>query len=328
MKVAVLGSNSFSGSDFIDLLLSETEAEVLGVSRSPEKPAWQLPYRWQNSSRFNFVQANIATEGDALLEVLRGFQADYIVNFMAQSEVGPSWDNPDHWFDTNVTALSRFITGLLERGCPDRYVHISSPEVYGPCAAPLTEDAPMNPSTPYAVSKAAADMLLSIMRAHRGLPLVTVRATNVYGPCQQLFKIIPRSVIYRRMGKVIPLHGGGTAVKSYIHIRDVSRGTLRIMMDGRLGETYHLSPDEGLRVRDVVRRICDLMGDDFSAATRDSDERLAQDAAYLVDSTKARRAFGWTPGLSLDEGVAQVIAWIDSNWSTIRTETLDYVHKR
>lgn len=140
MNVAVLGSNSFSGSDFIDLLLSETDFEVLGISRSPEKLRWQLPYRGRTSQKFSFLQANMTGEADVILSRLKEFNPDYIVNFAAQSEVGPSWDHPDHWFDTNTTALARLIKGLQIQGYPHRYVHISSPEVYGTCLDPITED--------------------------------------------------------------------------------------------------------------------------------------------------------------------------------------------
>src|SRR6185295_4173714 len=96
----------------------------------------------------------------------------------------------------------------------DKYVHISSPEVYGTCEGNVTEESPMNPSTPYAASKAAADMLLNVYWKQFRFPLVSVRATNVYGARQQLFKIIPRSVIFIKLGKKIQLHGGGRAVKS------------------------------------------------------------------------------------------------------------------
>src|SRR5581483_11247187 len=97
-----------------------------------------------------------------------------------------------------------------------RYLHVSSPEVYGTCEGTVTESAPMNPSTPYAASKASADLLLETFRKQFRFPLLTVRGTNVYGARQQLFKIIPRTVIYLKSGRRIELHGGGKAVKSYI----------------------------------------------------------------------------------------------------------------
>src|SRR5207253_11451808 len=111
-------------------------------------------------------------------------------------------------------------------------------------------------STPYAASKAAGDLSLFTFYKNFGFPLVMIRATNVYGAHQQLFKIIPRSAIYLKLGKTIELHGGGTAIKSYIHIRDVSVGELAVMEKGEMGQIYHLSPDAGVSVKKVVEEIC------------------------------------------------------------------------
>jgi len=191
----------------------------------------------------------------------------------------------------------------------------------------VLEDAPLNPSTPYAASKAAADMLLEVYRKQYGFPLVSVRATNVYGARQQLFKITLRTMIYLKLGQTIQLHGGGTAVKSYIHIRDVSRGELTVLGEGKIGELYHLSPDNGISVKDIVKMICGKMGKDFSACVKTVDERPGQDAAYVIDSTKARDALGWSPDISLEQGIADAISWVDENWPSIQDYPIDYIHK-
>jgi len=326
-KIAVLGSNSFSGSDFVDLLLGDDQNEVLGISRSPEKGPLFLPYLRHASPRFQFHQLDFNRDMAKILQVLDEFSPAYIVNFAAQSEVAPSWVNPDHWFQTNTVALAQLINHLKDQKYLARYVHISSPEVYGTCEGNVTELSPMNPSTPYAASKAAADFLLSTYYKNFQFPLVTVRATNVYGAYQQLFKIIPRSAIYLKLGKTIQLHGGGHAVKSYIHIRDVSRGELAVMEKGHVGEIYHLSPDRGYAVREVVQAICDAMNCSFAEVTETVAERLGQDAAYVIDSTKARTQLGWSPQISLTEGVTGVIRWVNEFWDEIEKQSLEYIHK-
>ena len=326
-KIVVIGSNSFSGSDFIDLLLDDERNEVIGISRSPEKSALFLPYKRRQKANFRFYQMDLNKHMPQIIELLDSFEPEYVVNFAAQSEVAPSWEHPEQWFQTNVVALSKLTNALKDRESLKCYVHISSPEVYGTCEGRVTESAPMNPSTPYAASKAAADLFLSTLVKNFQFPLITIRSTNVYGAHQQLFKIIPRSVIYLKMGKKIQLHGGGVAVKSYIHIRDISRGELAAMEKGRPGTIYHLSPDRGYAVRDIVRTICDLMSHDFEASTVAMGERLGQDAAYVIDSTRAREKFGWAPKISLEEGLAEVIAWVKDNWEQIQKEPLEYVYK-
>lgn len=326
-KVVVIGSNSFSGSDFIDLLLEKGEYDVLGLSRSKEKSAHFLPYKRHKNANFTFVQADINKDLKRMEHLLDSFQPDYVVNFAAQSEVGPSWDNPGHWFQTNAVAITNLANVLKEKTYLKKYVHISSPEVYGTCEGFITEKTPVNPSTPYAASKAAGDLSLFTFQTHCGLPLTMVRATNVYGAHQQLFKIIPRTIIYALTGKNVELHGGGVAVKSYIHIRDISEGERLIMEQGRVGEIYHLSPTAGVQVKTVIEKICEKLGISFDSFVRMAPERLGQDKAYTIDSTKARKELGWTPRISLDEGIEQTIQWVRENLEDIVEQPLQYIHK-
>lgn len=325
--VVVLGANSFSGQDFVDLLLDDPQYRVIGVSRSAERSGLFLRYRSRKDlSRYRYFALDMNRDMANLLDLLDAERPDAVVNFAAQSEVAPSWDHPEHWFQTNTVALSHLVNHLRKRAYLKRYLHISSPEAYGTCVGTVTEDTPLNPSTPYAASKAAADYLLKTYAKQFGFPLLTVRATNVYGARQQLFKIIPRSAIYANLGRTIELHGGGRAVKSYVHIRDVSRGELAVLRDGRVGELYHLSPDEGVEVRDVVRTICERLGRRFEDATRAVGERPGQDAAYVIDSTKARTELGWKPTISLAEGLTEVVDWVNANWAAIRAQPLEYRH--
>lgn len=326
-KVLVIGSNSFSGSDFIDLLLEKGGYEVVGVSRSKENSDLFLPYLGKKSPYFRFEQIDLNKDLNKLSSLLNVFKPDYIVNFAAQSEVAPSWENPHHWFQTNAVALTQLANMLKNLPYLKKYVHISSPEVYGTCTGNILEDAPLNPSTPYAASKAAGDLSLFAFAKNFPFPLVMVRSTNVYGAHQQLFKIIPRSAIYLKMGKTIELHGGGVAVKSYIHIRDISEGELAIMERGRIGEIYHLSPDQGVSVRSVVETICAKMKVPFAKATKEVAERLGQDKAYTIDSSKARKELGWKPKISLNEGIAQTVLWVEKSFDKIASQPLAYTHK-
>ncbi len=326
-RIVVLGANSFSGQDFVDLLLDRSDFDVIGVSRRPERGPLFLKYRLRPSlERYRYFALDMNRDMPAILDLLDREQPNYIVNFAAQSEVAPSWEHPEHWFETNTVALAKLVNHLRRRTYLDKYVHISSPEVYGTCVGNVTERSPMNPSTPYAASKAAADMLLSVYARQFGFPLVSVRATNVYGARQQLFKIIPRSAIYVRLGKKIQLHGGGRAVKSYIHIRDVSRGELAVMEHGAIGELYHLSPDDGIAVRDVVKEIAFQSGKKLEDVAETVEERPGQDAAYVIDSSVARRKFDWRPTIGFEEGIREVLAWVDAYWDEIRNQPLGYDH--
>jgi dTDP-glucose 4,6-dehydratase len=329
--VVVLGSNSFSGQDFVDLLLTERDYRVVGISRSPEKSSVFLSYLKQRpevlNNRFAFHRLDLNDDHSAMFNLFDELKPEYVVNFAAQSEVAPSWQHPEQWAMTNVVAIARLGNYLRHQKWLKRYVHISSPEAYGTCEGVVKEGHRDNPSTPYAASKSAGDLFLSTYVKQYGFPCVTIRATNVYGAHQQLFKIIPRSAIYLKLGKKIELHGGGQAVKSYIHIRDVSHGELAAMEHGTAGQMYHLSPREGVKVRDVVRYICDAAGVPFEQATLIVDERPGQDKAYVIDSTLAREQFGWSPKIELKDGLAEVFRWVDREWEQIQSLPLGYEHK-
>ena len=323
----VIGSNSFAASHFIDYVLSNTNNDVLGISRRQEKNDIFLPYKKnENISRFAFHQFDLNKDMSALLGFLDKEKPEVVVNYAAQSEVGPSWENPIHWYNTNVLGIVDLTSHLRKQPYVKKYIHISSPEVYGSCEGNVKEEYPFNPSTPYAASKAAGDMFIQVLIKQFNFPAIFVRSTNYYGPGQQLFKIVPRSIIYIKSGKKIQLHGGGKSIKSFIHIRDVCAGTLKIMEEGRLGEVYHLSPMSGYSVRDIVQRVCDIMGVNFSEVTQAVEERPGQDAAYVINSEKAKQEFGWKPKITIDEGLRECVDWVNENWNIIKKQPLLYNH--
>ena len=169
-RVVVLGSNSFSGSHFVSYLL-ERGHEVVGMSRSAEPHAAFLPYKWsaaadQHTGKFSFQRADLNDDFDTVCQVIGDLRPEWVVNFAAQSMVAESWLHPEHWFQTNCVATIRLHNFLKDCSWLKRYVHISTPEVYGSTGGFISESTPFNPSTPYAVSRAAADMsLISFFKA-------------------------------------------------------------------------------------------------------------------------------------------------------------------
>ncbi len=326
-KYLVLGSNAFSGASFVDHLLKQG-SEVLGVSRSDEPHRAFLPYRWSGEpANFRFFRHDINTDLDGLMSLIATERPTRIVNFAAQSMVAESWRNPDHWMMTNVVSTVRLHERLRHCDFLDKYVHVTTPEVYGSTSGWVKEDAPFNPSTPYAVSRAAGDMSLRSYYKAYEFPVLFTRAANVFGPGQQLYRIIPRTVLFIRLGRKLQLHGGGHSQRSFIHIDDVSAATRRIAEEGRLGETYHISTDRLISIRDLVAMICAKMGARFEDHVEVVGERLGKDSFYQLDSTRLRGELGWTDRLSLETGIEQTVAWIDRFFEEIKILPFDYVHK-
>lgn len=325
-RYAVIGSNCFTGAHIVDALLEDPDVTVLGISRSPESHRIFLPYLRHGASRFRFVQLDLVRDAVRIQELLDKEQPEVVINVAALSEVGLSNERPVEYFEVNTTAVVRLCNHLRTRPYLRQYVHISSAEVYGSCEGAVKEDAPFRPSTPYAVSKAAADMYLGSVLKNFGFPAVLIRSTNVYGRHQQLFKIIPRTLIYLRQGKTIELHGGGTSVKSFVHIRDVVRGLqLAVAADAR--GTFNFSVESSRSVAEIVEATCRRAGYDFAAHTRVVGERLGQDGRYWLDCTRAERELGWRPEISFDQGLDETVQWINDEWDAVQTLPLDYQHK-
>ena len=324
--ILVVGSNSFSGATFSDFVLHQG-ARVLGTSRSNEPIDAFLPYKWHDHANFKFYPLDLNKHLAEITALLHEVKPAYVVNFAAQSMVGESWQNPSDWFATNVVSTIKFHDELRKCDFLKRYVHVSTPEVYGSCSGFVGEDFPFNPSTPYAVSRAAADMSLRTFRAAYNFPVVTTRAANVYGPGQQLYRIIPRTILFILLGLKLQLHGGGVSTRSFIHMRDVCDATYKIMQNGYNGETYHISIGAVVSIRALVERICSKLEVKFEDHVELVGERLGKDEAYHLDSTKLRTEFGWQDHIPLEQGIDECIAWVRNNFEALKASNYYYTHK-
>ena len=326
-KIAVLGSNSFSGSHFVAHALSRGH-DVLGISRSMEPAKEFLPYLWSgHTGRFRFEQLDMNNDARRIGDTIGDFRPEYVVNFAAQGMVAESWLHPEHWYQTNVVANVLLHDRLRRFDFLKKYVHVSTPEVYGTCSGLIPEESPFNPSTPYAASRAACELHLRTFLKNYNFPVTYTRSANVFGPGQQLYRIIPRTILYILLGKKLPLHGGGRSVRSFIHIGDVADGTLRVARDGAPGEAYHFSTSLNISIREVVEKICAMMGAKFEEVVDVVGDRPGKDAAYLLDNAKARRTLQWEPRVDLDAGIRETIAWVRENLDTLSKQPFDYIHK-
>lgn len=297
MKVLVLGASSFTGRHFC-----------------------------------RFARDKGATVEEASLRNMRALSAtlqgpqDYIVNFAALNMVAPSWKYPSDYLFTNVYALTSIIDLLKDRPL-QAFVQVSTPEVYGSTAGWVREDAPYNPSTPYAVSRAAAEMMLKCYAREHGFPVTFTRACNVYGPQQPLYRLIPKMIASVKHGKRFPLEGGGISARAFVHVTDCCDAIWRVMKDGRASYAYHISTRELQPIRSIVEHVCARLGVAFDEAVELKPERPGKDAAYMLDSGRIRAELGWQDTISMDKGIDEVIEWVNAEWETLKGESLEYEHR-
>lgn len=327
-RILIMGSNSFAGSWLVKAALSQG-MNVLGINRSDEKGEAFLPYLWQAfPGQYQFHALHLNDHFEQIRDLVNNFKPEYVVDFAGQGMVAESWQSPEQWYLTNVASKSRFIQ-LLKDHHPQlkKYIRASTPEVYGSTDELITESRHYNPSTPYAVSHAAIDMHLHAYVKQYDFPAVITRFSNFYGPGQQLYRIIPRTILFARMGKILPLHGGGLAVRAFIYGEDVANGLLTTLLKGQIGDIYHFSTDRFVTIRDLVEQILLAQGIDFNSAVEVTADRPGKDARYLMSDQKVRQELGWQEQVSLEQGIQNTVEWVDRYWDQLRQQPLDYIHR-
>lgn len=328
-KIFVIGSNSFSGSNFINHALLNSN-KIIGISRSNEYNEVFLPYKSsKNLNKFKFYKLDINKNFNKILDLIDNFKPEIIVNFSAQGEVRNSWNYSEQWYITNCLSVVNLCNALVKKRFIKKYIAISTPEVYGNTEKKITESYCFNPSTPYAASKLAGDLHLITLFKKYNFPVIFTRSANVYGPFQQLYRIIPRTIISLKKNSKIKLHGRGRSERSFIHINDAVNAIYQLISKGKNGEVYHIAPSKkNISIYSLVNYICQTMDYDFNSSVKLISENYGQDSTYMLSSKKIRSLLDWSENISLENGIKETILWITNNWKIISGMSIDYIHKK
>ena len=328
MKVLIIGSNSFSGSSLINALLNDGH-DVFGISRSDQYHSVFLSYKNNPYIKnFKFYKFNLNFDNNKIAKLIKKERIKHIFNFAAQGEVRSSFYFPLDHYQTNLMAHVNFLEKIKRFDFIENYIQISTPEVYGTSKNFVYESFNLNPSSPYASSKAALDLYLLTLFKTFDFPVKFIRSSNVYGPCQQLYRIIPKSFILFNQNKKISLDGGGKAKKIYTYIDDISEGEILIMKKGKYGEIYHLSSNKLISIQDLVKKISKCCNRKYLDCIKVSKERIGQDRYYNVSSKKINIELKWKAKTNLELGLMRTYKWIEENFSSLKKQKLLYLHKK
>ena len=317
MRIMVTGGAGFIGSALVRHLVLERGDQVCTIDKLTYSGSVANLDAVEASPLHELVELDIC-DGPAVREVMLDFRPDAVLHLAAESHVDRSIDGPEVFVRTNVLGTCNMLQAALElhRGSSGglRFVHVSTDEVYGEnelydCEDDAKhEDATLEPTNPYAASKAAAEMLVKAYRRSYGLPVIVTRCNNVFGPGQYPEKLIPKVVLLAKRGAKLPIHGDGSAKRSYLYVEDVAEAYDAVLHMGKLGETYNIGTQHEVTVVDVVRMICGVMGVDFDAQVSHVADRPFNDQRYYLNARKLEK-LGWTQRTSWEEGMRKTIEW-------------------
>ena len=309
MKLLVTGGLGFIGSNFIihvlknynDFEIINLDAEVVGSNHDNLKEL-------EKSERYRFVKGNI-TNRKLLDELIP--QVDCVINFAAESHVDRSIADPNPFLISNFRGVFTILEALKDK--KKKFIQISTDEVFGTIKeGSATEVTRFNPSSPYAATKASAELLINAYIVTYKIDAMITRCTNNYGPRQFFEKLIPKTISLSTNDKTIPIYGNGKSIRDWIYVDDHCKAIMLVLKNGKSGESYNISAVNEIDNLQVVSGILKIL-DKSEKLMKFVLSRPGEDTRYSLDSTKIHRELGWEPEISFDEGIKKTIEWYQTN---------------
>jgi dTDP-glucose 4,6-dehydratase len=311
MKILVTGGAGFIGSNFIRYMLgSYPNYKITNLDKLTYAGNLKNCEDFAKNPKYSFVKGDIADQKvvDRLAK-----NADVIINFAAETHVDRSIKDSADFLKSNVIG-TQVLLDSAKKCNHGRYIQISTDEVYGDIDKGMfNEESPLKPSSPYAASKAAGDMLcLAYLRTHK-TPVIISRCSNNYGPYQYPEKLVPFFIKKLMDGKKVPLYGDGSNIRDWLHVRDHCRAIDLILHRGKIGEVYNISANEEYTNLQITKRLLKIMDmtEDKIEFVKD---RPGHDIRYALDATKIRKELGWEPEVEFDSGFRGTVEWYVSKF--------------
>ena len=324
MKVLLTGGAGFIGSHVVDFLLEEGHQVCVLDALTYAGREDNLSGAKQHAS-FSFHHGNIGDQA-LLAHLFKTVQPEAVIHAAAESHVDRSIDDASVFVQTNVEgtyqmleAARHYYEGLSPQAKTSfRFLHFSTDEVFGAmtAAGEANEQSPYAPRSPYAASKAAADHFVRAYHVTHGLPVLLVHPSNNYGPRQFPEKLLPVVLMNILQKKPIPLYGDGKQEREWLYVEDCVRGVLAVLHHGQIGASYCLGPGNTTTNIDIVHSLCGWMdrlrpdpAGPYTRLIHAVQDRPGHDRRYCLDTTKVRKTLGWSPHVSLEEGLEKTVRW-------------------
>jgi dTDP-glucose 4,6-dehydratase len=312
LRLLVTGGAGFIGSNFVRYILARyPEYQLIVLDKLTYAGNLENLAGFEKNPHFQFRQGDICDTELADLLIKQG--VDAVINFAAESHVDRSILDPSEFARTNIMGTLSMLEACRKNRV-SRYVQISTDEVYGSLgpAGAFTEESPLSPNSPYAASKAAADLLVRSYGKTYGFPCLVTRCSNNYGPYQFPEKLIPLLVTNALAGLTLPIYGDGQHVRDWIHVEDHCDALDRILHHGRPGQVYNIGARQETANLEIARLIVRVLGKEEGLITFVKD-RPGHDRRYAIDPSRLENELGWKPRTRFEQGIRQTIEWYRQN---------------
>ena len=316
MKLLITGGLGFIGSNFIVRAFDKLKnIEITNIDDELYGSSHKNLSTLKNSNKYKFVKGNINN-----LELMDNLisDCDIVINFAAESHVDRSISNAKPFIDSNIIGIFSILECIKKN--KKRLIHVSTDEVFGSLEeTTANEEFNYNPSSPYAASKASAELLIKSYVKTYDCDCVITRCTNNYGPRQFPEKLIPKVIILAKQGKQIPVYGSGKNVRDWIFVDDHCDAILKVLKEGKKGESYNISANNEIDNLTIIKKILSII-DIPTNLINFVDDRPGHDFRYSLDSKKIRKELGWIEKVNFEEGINKTINWYLENekwWESI-----------
>ena len=322
-KVIVTGGNGFIGSNLIKFLIQK-KYFVINIDKNVYS---KFSYILKDLNKKNYIFYKLDINNRSKINnILRKHKPKVIFNLAAETHVDRSIDNPKNFIQSNIIGTFNLLQIFKEfsKKNKTKLIHISTDEVYGDVLhGRSSENYAYQPSSPYAASKAASDHLVSSYVRTYKIPAIITNCSNNYGPYQFPEKLVPHMILNGLSGKPMPIYGDGSQIRDWLYVEDHAHALLKVVSNGKLGETYMIGGGNERTNLEVVRLICDLLDEfiiekpnginSFRDLISFVADRPGHDGRYAIDATKIQRELGWSPKESLESGMRKTVLWYLKN---------------
>jgi len=308
MRLLVTGGLGFIGSNFILKMLEHTDIQIINIDAEFYGSDHRNLSKIKDSQRYNFVKGNIANRKFMNEQIAK---CDAVVNFAAESFVDRSINDANPFLVSNIRGAFTILDIITKQN--KRMIQISTDEVYGSLSNDTAvEESKLNPSNPYAATKASAELLIKSYITTFGSDVIITRCTNNFGPRQFIEKLIPKTIILANQNKKIPIYGNGKNIRDWIYVDDHCEAVSSVLFNGKSGESYNISAGNEMDNLTIVRKILDIMNksEDLIEFV---DDRPGHDFRYSMNSKKISNELGWKTKLNFNENLKTTIEWYLEN---------------